>query len=84
MRKNNLNIIERAKAPTPKFFRIARNIGLILAAAGGTLLASPIAIPAVVVKVAGYLTVAGGVMSAISQATVDDDELNLDQVTRKK
>tara|TARA_A100000171_G_C2139555_1_gene153640 strand:- start:1732 stop:1986 length:255 start_codon:yes stop_codon:yes gene_type:complete len=84
MKRNNLNIVERVKAPTPKFFRIARNIGLILAAAGGTLLASPIAIPAVVVKVAGYLTVAGGVMSAISQSTVDDDELNLDQVIRKK
>jgi uncharacterized membrane protein HdeD (DUF308 family) len=84
MRRNNLNIVERAKAPTPKFFRIARNVGLILAAAGGTLLASPVVVPAIVVKVAGYLTVAGGVLSAVSQATVDEKEQNLNQVVKKK
>ncbi|MEQ8241266.1 MAG: hypothetical protein RIA69_18775 [Cyclobacteriaceae bacterium] len=80
--KKDLNIVERVKAPTPKFFKTLRNVGLILAAAGGYLLAAPITLPATVVTVAGYLTVAGGVMSAVSQAAVDGDELNLNQVVK--
>ena len=35
-------------------------------------MAAPIALPAVVVTAAGYLAVAGGVMTAVSQITVDD------------
>ena len=65
-----MNLIERAKAPTPKFFRVLRTVGLALAAAGATLIAAPIAIPAGLVTVAGYLTVAGSVMTAVSQITV--------------
>ena len=71
-----MNIIKRAKAPTPKFFRVLRTIGLALAAASGALLASPIALPAAVITAAGYLTVAGGVVTAVSQVAVqkeDDD-----------
>ena len=71
-----MNIIERLKAPTPKFFRVLRTIGLSLAAAGGTLLASPIAIPAGLITLAGYLTVAGTVASAVSQAAVATDDPN--------
>jgi uncharacterized membrane protein HdeD (DUF308 family) len=68
-----MNIVERMKAPTPKFFRVLRNIGLALAAAGGALLAAPIALPAAIVTVAGYITVAGGVMTAVSQTAVDGE-----------
>ena len=35
-------IINRAKAPTPKFFKVLRTVGLALAAVGGTILAAPI------------------------------------------
>ncbi len=65
-----MNIIKRVKAPTPKFFKVLRNIGLALAAVGGTILAAPIALPVVVTSIGGYLAVAGGVVSAISQLTV--------------
>ena len=68
-----MNIIDRAKAPTPKFFRVLRIVGLALAAAGGTLLAAPVAIPVGLVTAAGYLTVAGSVMTAVSQITVDGE-----------
>ena len=68
-----MKLIERAKAPTPKFFRVVRTIGLVLAAAGGTLLAAPIALPAAAIAVGGYLTVAGGVMTAVSQVAVDGE-----------
>ena len=66
-----MNIVERAKAPTPKFFRILRSIGLALLGISGTIVAAPIILPAAVITAAGYAAVAGGVISAISQITVD-------------
>jgi hypothetical protein len=68
-----MNIIKRAKAPTPKFFKVLRNIGLVIATAGATILAAPVALPVVVSTIGGYLTVAGGVLSAASQLTTTDD-----------
>ena len=68
---NNMSIVERVKAPTPKFFRTLRTIGLALAAIGGAILASPIALPAGLVAAAGYVALAGGVVTAVSQTAVD-------------
>jgi len=68
---NEMTLVERVKAPTPKFFKTLRTIGIALAAAGGALLAAPIALPAAVISIAGYIVLAGGVMTAISQTTVD-------------
>ena len=70
-----MNIIKRVKSPTPKFFKVLRNIGLVLAAIGGTILAAPVALPAIVVTVGGYVAVAGGVISAVSQLTTSKDEI---------
>jgi len=67
-------IINRAKAPTPKFFKVLRNIGLALAAVGGTILAAPIALPVVVTTIGGYVAVAGGVLSAVSQLTTTTEK----------
>ncbi len=64
-----MNIIKRVKNPTPKFFKVLRNVGLALAAVGGTILTAPVALPVIVTSVAGYLAVAGGVISAVSQLT---------------
>jgi uncharacterized membrane protein HdeD (DUF308 family) len=69
-----MNIQERAKAPTPKFFRILRTIGLSLLAISGSILAAPIALPAALVTAAGYAAIAGGVISAVSQITVEYSE----------
>jgi uncharacterized membrane protein YeiH len=65
-----MNLIERVKAPTPKFFRILRSVGLALLAISGSIIAAPVALPVAVVTVAGYVAVAGGVISAVSQMTV--------------
>jgi hypothetical protein len=62
------------QAPTPKFFRVLRKIGIGLVAAGGALLTAPVAIPAVVLTIAEYMTVAGTVMTAVSQTAVDSDD----------
>jgi hypothetical protein len=67
-----MNIAKRAKAPTPKFFKILRTIGLALLGISGSVMAAPVALPTAVVTAAGYIAVAGGVMSAVSQVTVDD------------
>jgi hypothetical protein len=67
------NIIQRVNAPTPKFFKKLRNIGLTVAAIAGTIIAAPVALPAVVVKVAGYLVVAGGVLGGASQTAVEGE-----------
>ena len=64
-----MNIVDRAKAPTPKFFRILRSIGLVLLAISGTIIAAPVALPVALVSAAGYVAVAGGVISAVSQLT---------------
>ncbi|WP_394758472.1 hypothetical protein [Flavobacterium sp.] len=69
-----MNIIKRVKSSTPKFFKVLRNIGLVLAAVGGTILAAPVALPAIVVTVGGYVAVAGGVLSAVSQLTTTKDD----------
>lgn len=67
-------IVERMKEPTPKFFKILRNVGLVLTAVSGVLATAPISLPVAMVTVAGYLTVAGGIASAVSQAAVYRDE----------
>ena len=63
-------IVNRMKKPTPSFFKKLRNIGLTVAAAGTTLLTAPVGLPLLIVKIGGYLAVAGGVMSAVSQSAV--------------
>jgi hypothetical protein len=68
---NNMSVVERVKAPTPKFFKTLRTIGLALATMGGILLAAPVALPAVITSAAGYIALAGSVMTAVSQTAVD-------------
>lgn len=69
-----MNVIQRMQAPTPKFFRVLRTVGIALAAAGGTLLTAPVALPTVVFTIAGYVSLAGAVMTAVSQTAVESEE----------
>ena len=66
-------ILNRATSPTPKFFKVLRTVGLALAAVGGTILAAPVALPAIVITIGGYVAVAGGVLTAASQLTTTND-----------
>jgi len=69
-------IVERIKAPTPNFFKVLRNIGLIMAGVGTVLLTAPVSLPAAVVTLGGYLVTAGGVATAVSQITnISDDAI---------
>ncbi|MEM6515961.1 MAG: hypothetical protein AAF688_07240 [Bacteroidota bacterium] len=76
-----MNIIERYKKPTPKFFKTLRNIGIALATAGGAIIAAPVALPAAVVTVATYMTVAGTVATAVSQAVTIDEKTEIPKHT---
>jgi ABC-type xylose transport system permease subunit len=69
-----MNLVERAVSPTPTFFQKLRNIGLALAAASAAIIAAPVTLPAIIITIAGYLAVAGTVISAVSQITVPEDK----------
>lgn len=69
-----MKLVERFKKPTPKFFRILRNIGIGLATAGGVIITAPISMPAILISIATYMTVAGTVATAVSQAVVSDEQ----------
>ena len=71
---NNLSLLQRAQSATPGFFRKLRNIGLLLTAIGGAIIAAPVALPTILVTAAGYVAVAGTVVSAVSQLTVKEPE----------
>jgi len=67
---DKLSLVERAKLPTPGFFQRLQLAGLMLTAIAATLLTTPTHLPGVVVNIAGYLAVAGAVVSAVSQVAV--------------
>jgi hypothetical protein len=69
-----MSIVKRMKSPTPKFFRVLRRVGIGLVAAGGALLTAPISLPVALLTFAEYLTVAGTVMTAVSQTAVESEE----------
>ena len=68
-----MNLTERVKAPTPKFFKKVRTIGLTLAAISGAIIAAPVALPAAIVTAASYAALAGSVATALSQTAVKGD-----------
>jgi uncharacterized membrane protein HdeD (DUF308 family) len=74
MKNNNMNLVDRVKAPTPKWFKIIRNIGIALATVGGVILASPVILPVGLVSAAGYLVLGGSIISAVSQTGVKTEE----------
>ena len=68
-----MTIKERIKAPTPPFFRKLRNTGIAIAAIAAALLSTPVALPAILLKIAAYMAVAGTVASTVSQAATPAD-----------
>lgn len=81
MKNNSLNLIERVSAPTPKWFKIIRTIGITLTAVGGAILAAPMAIPATIVTVAGYVMLGGTIATAIAQTAMQTDDDKEKEVT---
>jgi uncharacterized membrane protein HdeD (DUF308 family) len=69
-----MNVVERVVAPTPKWFKILRTIGIVLASVGGVIIASPVALPVALVSAAGYLVLGGSIISIVSQTAVKSEE----------
>ena len=79
-----MKILERITAPVPSFFKKLRNIGLALAAIGTAIITAPVGLPVGLLTVAGYITVAGSVIGAVSQLTTNaDGEKQLDTTKTK-
>ena len=75
-------IMRRWAAPTPKFFKVLRNIGMAIGGIGTALLTAPISLPLAVLTVSGYLVAAGSVISVVSQLTVEaESPVTVDQGT---
>jgi len=74
MKNNNMNLAERVLAPTPKWFKTLRTVGIALASIGGIIVASPVALPVGLVSAAGYLILGGSIISVISQTGVKTEE----------
>jgi hypothetical protein len=66
----DLTLAQRVVAPTPKFFRILRTIGVVVGLVGASILASPVALPAALVSIGGYLALAGSIVTGVSQTAV--------------
>ncbi len=74
MKNKNMNVVERALAPTPKWFKVLRTVGIALASVGGIIIASPVALPVGLVSAAGYLVLGGSIISVVSQTAVKSEE----------
>ena len=66
----NLSLIDRVLAPTPSFFKRVRTIGLVMGVVGAALLASPVALPAVIASIGGYLVLGGSIITSVAQTAV--------------
>ena len=74
MKNEKMNLVERVIAPTPKWFRILRTVGVALTSVGGIIAASPVALPVGLVSAAGYLVLGGSIISVVSQTAVQSEE----------
>ena len=74
MKNKSLNVMKRINAPTPKWFKTLRTIGIALASVGGVIIASPVALPVGLVSAAGYLVLGGSIISVVSQTAVKSEE----------
>ena len=67
---NEMNVVERVKAPTPPFWKRLGKIGQILTVAGGFIGRIP------KIKPIGLIvTVVGGLLSSVSELAVDDEKV---------
>lgn len=59
----------RWKSETPKFWKKVQKISIAAGVIGGAIIAAPVALPAAVITVGGYLVAVGSVGATLSQLT---------------
>ena len=67
-----MEIVKRFKAPTPKFFKRIRNIGLFLTAVGTGIMGAPVVLPVAIASLGGYLVLGGTIAAGVAQLTKED------------
>lgn len=67
-----MDLLERLKQPTPRFFRKVRNMGIAFTTIGGAVIGLPGLMPPMLTTLAGYLIVAGTVASVVAQTVIND------------
>ena len=72
MKYPDMTLLERLTARTPKFFKKVKNLDITLGTIGTVILTAPVSIPAGMITLATYLTVAGTVCASISQTAVEE------------
>jgi hypothetical protein len=77
---NSLNLVQRAIAPSPRFFRVLARIGVGAALVSGAMLAPPLApvlaaagMPLLIPQILASVGVTAGL---VSKLVVDEDALN--------
>lgn len=65
-----MTLRDRWCAKTPNFWIKVRNLSITIGTIGGILLSSPVALPPLVLTIAGYLVTAATVGATLSQLTV--------------
>ncbi len=68
---NDLNLKERWNATTPKFWKKVRKFGITAGVLGVALTTAPVALPAAIITIGGYLITAGTLTGILSQLTVE-------------
>lgn len=71
-----MNVLQRAAAPTPSFFKKLRLLGLILTTTSGVMIGGDMATGALL-EIVKHVASAGAVLMAVSQVTVDEEALGL-------
>lgn len=67
-----MSLKERWQSKTPTFWKKVQRIGVACGIVGAAIVSAPIALPAAIVSVSGYLIVAGSLTAALSQLTKED------------
>jgi hypothetical protein len=74
IRKTGSELRTRWSGKTPKFWKKMQKIGIIAGTIGGIIVASPVALPALLVSASGYLILTGTVTATLSQLTVESTD----------
>ena len=67
----NLSLLDRVALPSPTFWRKISAVGKALGGLGLVLVTAPVALPAAVVSVAGYLVLVGSLTAGLAALTVE-------------
>lgn len=65
-------LVKRWKAETPDFWKKVQTIGISIGAVGGIIVSAPVALPAALITIGGYMVAVGSVAAVLSKLTVKD------------